>query len=59
MHRLEHCDDDMTLENIILRHVGTRQGSSAFFENDAGGHIAAFLRRNKNWEERGKLININ
>lgn len=56
MHKLGHCDNDVRLENAISRLVEARRGNTAFFENDAGGHIADFLRRNENREEeRGKL----
>lgn len=52
MHRLGHCNGDVTLENILRRHVETRRASNTFFENDAGGHIADFLHRTENREQR-------
>lgn len=56
MYKLGHCDNDVRLENVISHLVATRRESIAFFENDAGGHIADFLQRNENREEeRGKL----
>jgi hypothetical protein len=54
MHRLGHCNSDRMLEEIISRHIEERREDRTFFENDAGGYISTFLRRNV--ETRGKLI---
>jgi len=51
MHRLGHCGEDQTLIEIIARHLEVRQ----YFdheEDDVGGYIASFMRRNG--RERGK-----
>jgi len=53
MHRLGFCDGDVTLENIIRRHVVTRR-ANRHYESDAGGLITAFLRRPENRE--GKAL---
>jgi hypothetical protein len=59
MHSDGFCNGDVTLENIIRRLVETRHASKAYFENDAGGFIANFLRQAENREQReGKLIKI-
>jgi len=53
MHSLGHCEDDEMLVKIISRHLEVR----IYFEHeedDAGGHIADFLRRIQNRRERGK-----
>jgi len=53
MHSLGHCGDDRTLVEIISRHFEVR----IYFEheeNDAGGHIANFMRRIRNGRERSR-----
>jgi len=53
MHSLGHCEDDEMLVKIISRHLEVRM----YFEHeeeDAGGHIADFIRRIQNRRERGK-----
>lgn len=56
MHGLGHCGNDARLKSIISRLVKARHGNRAFFESDAGGHIADFLQHSENREEeRGKL----
>jgi len=50
---VRHCGEDQTLVEIISRHLEVRM----YFEheeNDAGGHIANFMRRICNGRERGK-----
>lgn len=56
MHRLGYCN--ARLENIIRRLVETRRENNAFYENDAGGHIADFLRQFENREQREGKLNL-
>jgi hypothetical protein len=59
MHKLGHCDGDARLERIIAQNAEARRGNlGELSENDAGGHIRAFLNRNQNGEERGELIYV-
>jgi len=53
MHRLGHCGNDRRLMEIISRHLEVRQCFD-HEEDDVGGYIASFLRRNENGRERGK-----
>jgi len=53
MHRLGHCGNDRGLMEIISRHLEVRQ-CFGHEEDDVGGYIASFLRRNENGRERGK-----
>jgi len=53
MHSLGHCGDDETLVKIISRHLEVRI-CFKHEEDDAGGHIADFMRRIQNRRERGK-----
>lgn len=52
MHKLGHCDCDAKLREIIARHLEVRQWFN-HEEEDVGGYIADFLRRD-NERERGK-----
>jgi len=54
MHSLGHCGEDQTLVDIISRHLEVRM-CFEHEEDDAGGHIANFMRRNG--RERGKKNN--
>jgi hypothetical protein len=59
LHSLGYCNGDVTLENIIRRHVETRRSTKGFYENDVGGVIAAFLHQPENREQRqGKSMQI-
>jgi len=44
MHKLGHCGGDVTLKNIIARHLEIRECFD-HEENDAEDHIADFKRR--------------